>query len=179
MSLPEPPLDPDLLHAASVHHTPTIDDLPIDPDVADVAEAPPPESTRIWDIALVVAAGGAIGGGLRYSVGQVVPNGSAGFPWPTFIENILGSFLLGVLLVMVLIAWPGSRYRRPFIGTGILGGFTTFSAFSVETADLLRTGSPGMAGVYLANSLGFGILAAAGGIILGVRLGRWVDRRRG
>lgn len=179
MSLPEPPHDPDRLHGVLAHHTPTVDDLPIDPDVADVAEAPPPATSRSWDIALVVAAGGAIGGGMRYALGQFVADGATGFPWPTFIENILGSFLLGVLLVMVLVAWPGSRYRRPFVGTGILGGFTTFSAFSVEAASLLRDGSPALAGIYIACSLGFGILAAAGGIILGVRLGRWVDRGRG
>lgn len=178
MSLPEPIDDPDRYNLAPAHHGPTLDDLPIDPDVADVATAPPATEERIWDIVLAVAAGGAIGGGARYLVGHLVGPGANGFPWPTFIENILGSFLLGVLLVTVLIAWPGSRYRRPFIGTGILGGFTTFSAFSVETGVLLREGSAAVAGAYLATTLGFGILASAGGIILGVRLGRWVDGRR-
>lgn len=118
------------------------------------------------DIAAVVAVGGACGGGLRWWLGELLPRSSNGFPWSTFIVNVIGCFLLGVLLVFVLEVWRPGRYLRPFWGVGVLGGFTTFSAYSAETADLLRNGQSALALTYLIGSVSGGLLATWIGMAL-------------
>ena len=84
----------------------------------------------------VVALGGVIGSLARYGLAEAVPHGATGFPWATFVTNVLGCFAIGVLLAQLT-----PRHHpllRPFLGTGILGGFTTFSTFAVDTEKLLH-----------------------------------------
>lgn len=101
---------------------------------------------------LQVAIGGAIGSALRYGVnvsaGRAFGNG---FPWGTLIVNIVGSFTMG-LLVAVLAQKGGMRFA-PFLMTGVLGGFTTFSAFSLDTITLWERGAHGLALAYVAASV--------------------------
>jgi CrcB protein len=140
-------------------------ELPLDPDTAfeapSVVEAiePVEQSARRWDIALVVAAGGALGGGARYLLNVAWPTGTGHFPWATFVENVVGCFLLGSLMVLLLDVWPPTRYGRPFLGVGVLGGFTTFSTYTAETDALLRRGQVPMALTYFFGSLAVGLLA--------------------
>ncbi len=65
--------------------------------------------------------------------------GSGRFPWATFVENVTGAFALGVLVVLAFARWPRSRYLRPFLGVGVLGGFTTFSTYALDIRISLRT----------------------------------------
>ncbi|GAB3254951.1 fluoride efflux transporter FluC [Nocardioides dilutus] len=117
-----------------------------------------------WDVLLVVAAGGALGSLGRWGVGEVVPWSGDGFPWATFIENISGGLALGVLIVFLLDVWPPHRYLRPFLGVGLLGGYTTFSAYMLESRDLLAGGEAATAFAYLGGSLVAGLTAVWLGI---------------
>lgn len=151
-------------------------DLPIDPGTADSPDdaVVPLERERIWDLLLVIAAGGAIGGAMRFLVGQNVAPGANGFPWATFIENVLGAFLLGMLMVFIVEVWPPNRYLRPFLGVGVLGGFTTFSAFADETRALLMDGAAAVAGMYMFGSVAAALLA----VFAGMRLAHLLTRGR-
>ncbi|MEM7598658.1 MAG: fluoride efflux transporter CrcB [Pseudomonadota bacterium] len=114
---------------------------------------------------LQVALGGAIGASARYltSVGAVRLMGP-GFPWATLSVNIVGSFLMGVLVVVL--AQKGGMKAAPFLMTGILGGFTTFSAFSLDAFTLYERGQPGAALAYVTASVLVSIAALAAGILV-------------
>ena len=98
---------------------------------------------------LFVMLGGAIGAGLRFAASGMAANVfGRGFPWGTWSVNLLGGLLMGLL--------AGMRPSEPlllFLGVGILGGFTTFSAFSLETAQMLERGDLVLAAVYAASSV--------------------------
>jgi CrcB protein len=116
---------------------------------------------------LLVAAGGAIGSAARYGVGRIgSPQLSGAIPWHTLLINASGAFLIGLLLVAAArLGWPA--WWRPFLAVGILGGYTTFSTFSLETIELMLRGSYGTAATYAIGTLAVGLLATAGGILLG------------
>ena len=98
-----------------------------------------------------VALGGAIGASARYLTNVAVMRGiGPGFPWATVIVNVAGSFLMGVLVVVL--AGTGNRFA-PFLITGILGGFTTFSAFSLDAVTLWERGATGPALAYVLGSV--------------------------
>jgi CrcB protein len=109
-----------------------------------------------------VALGGALGGGARYALNQALPRGD-GFPWATFTENVTGCFLLAVLMVVLLEVLPPMRYARPFLGVGVLGGFTTFSTYTADTRALLASGQAGIALAYLLGSVMAGLVAVVFG----------------
>ncbi len=110
-----------------------------------------------------VALGGAIGASLRYlaSVGATRAFGP-GFPVATVFVNILGSFLMGVLVV-VLAEKGGTRFA-PFLMTGLLGGFTTFSAFSLDAVTLYERGQTLLAGGYVIGSVVLSLAALVAGM---------------
>ena len=114
---------------------------------------------------LQVALGGAIGSSARYltSVGAMRLIGP-GFPWATLAVNVVGSFLMGVLVV-VLAHKSGTRLA-PFLMTGILGGFTTFSAFSLDALTLYERGQIALAGFYVTASVVFSLAAIVAGMAL-------------
>jgi fluoride exporter len=118
------------------------------------------------DVLVAVAAGGAVGSLGRWGLGEGLA-GSGPFPWATFVENVTGGFALGLLVVVLLAAWPGSRYLRPFLGVGVLGGYTTFSTFSQEIFSLLESNDIAVALTYAAASVGVGLLAVYAGTLLG------------
>ena len=144
--------------------------LPMDSDVTAESEEPTEVSRRFdvlrsrWDVLLVISAGGALGSAARWGVGELVPWSGDGFPWATFVENVSGGFALGVLMVLLLDVWPPRRYLRPFLGVGLLGGFTTFSTYMLETRDLLDGGEAALAMAYLTGSLVVGLIAVWLGI---------------
>lgn len=114
---------------------------------------------------LLAAAGGALGAGARYlvGVGAMRLMGPA-FPWGTLSVNIVGCFLMGVLIEGAALKWSMSNELRTFLATGILGGFTTFSAFSLDFAVLMERKAQASALVYLSASVGFSILALFAGL---------------
>ncbi|ADE84096.1 fluoride efflux transporter CrcB [Rhodobacter capsulatus] len=112
---------------------------------------------------LFVALGGALGSALRYLVNITLPRlVGHGFPYATMTVNVLGSFAMGVLVVVL--AMKGGTRFAPFLMTGILGGFTTFSAFSLDAAKLVETGEIGTAAVYVLGSVGLGLAALFAGM---------------
>ncbi|KQI67101.1 protein CrcB [Loktanella sp. 3ANDIMAR09] len=112
-----------------------------------------------------VALGGAIGATLRWLTGLwALRVMGPGFPWATLCVNVVGSFLMGVLVVL-LAERSGNRFA-PFMMTGVLGGFTTFSAFSLDAIRLIETGQLGLAGLYVGASVGVALLALFAGLIV-------------
>lgn len=122
---------------------------------------------------LAVFAGGMAGAAARYGILAGYPNTPGEFPRTTFVENIAGAFLLGLLLTVVLRGWRWRFEPRPLLATGMLGAFTTFSTFAVEIANLIDDGYPGISIAYAVASLVVGLLAA----LLGIRLGQMAPRR--
>ncbi|MFH0517942.1 fluoride efflux transporter CrcB [Streptomyces sp. M41] len=104
-------------------------------------------------VVAVVALGGAIGASARYAATLWWPAQPGGFPWATFWVNVLGCALIGVFMVVITEAWAAHRLVRPFFGTGVLGGFTTFSTYAVDIQQLVDGGHPGTALAYLAATL--------------------------
>lgn len=125
---------------------------------------------------LNVAVGGAAGSVLRYHVGRALggfaaPGGGVmrtAFPWGTLGVNIIGSLLMGLLigwLARGTLSETGTESARLLLGVGLLGGFTTFSAFSAELVTMLHRGQIGMAGAYVAVSLVAGMAAVLAGLV--------------
>lgn len=106
-----------------------------------------------------MALGGALGGLGRWGLDQVLPTGEGGFPWTTLVENVTGSLLLGVAMVLLTERRRPGRFLRPFLGTGVLGGFTTFSTYTGQTTALLLDGRAPLALTYLTGTLAACLLA--------------------
>ena len=130
---------------------------------------------------LVIAAGGALGSLARYALERAMPDDSPRvFAWATFLTNVSGCLLIGVLMWLVVEVWEPRRYARPFLGVGVLGGFTTFSTYAVEAQGMARAGAWGTAGAYVVASLVLGVLAVRAGQGLGRRIvGRGPGRDAG
>ncbi|MFI2760532.1 fluoride efflux transporter CrcB [Streptomyces echinatus] len=104
-------------------------------------------------VVAVVAVGGALGAAARYALTLAWPTPPGGFPWATFWTNVSGCAAMGVLMVLITEVWAAHRLLRPFLGTGVLGGFTTFSTYAVDIRGLVDAGRPGLGLVYLAATL--------------------------
>ncbi|MGY5884996.1 fluoride efflux transporter CrcB [Modestobacter lacusdianchii] len=116
------------------------------------------------------ALGGAVGALGRWGVAEALPSPAGGWPWATLLVNLTGCLLLGLLLAVLAARRPDSPWLRPLLGTGVLGGYTTFSTFAVETVRLAEAGAWATAAGYVLASVLGGVLAAAGGVALGRRL---------
>ena len=115
---------------------------------------------------LLVAAGGAVGASARYAVTLLLRPVSGGFPWHTLGVNIAGSFLLGLLVAVLPEGDAGERLRL-LLGVGVLGGFTTFSAFSVDALTLAQQDQWLTAAVYAVGSVAAALAGAAAGYAAG------------
>ena len=118
---------------------------------------------RDLPVLATVAAGGVLGALARYGVSSAWPHEPGGFPWATFG--------IGVLLVMITEIRSTHRLTRPFLGTGVLGGYTTFSTYAVETERLLSD-HPVTALVYLFGTAAAALVAVQAGVVLARALGR-------
>jgi CrcB protein len=121
--------------------------------------------------ALAIAAGGAIGALMRYWVSTAIYAWlGRGFPWGTLGVNLLGSFAMGILYILLLERLSSAPEMRAFLLIGFLGAFTTFSTFSIETLNLLENAQIGKALINAAGSVVICIAAAWLGVVLGRQL---------
>jgi CrcB protein len=113
-----------------------------------------------WDARELVAifSGGFIGAVARAEIAERLPHGTSAWPWPTFIVNIAGAFLLGYFTTRLQERLPLSAYRRPFLGTGLCGALTTFSTMQLELIEMLDARAFGTAAAY-------GVLSVVGGFV--------------
>lgn len=99
-----------------------------------------------WSVVGVVAIGGAAGAAARYGAERLWPNGTSAFPWTILLVNTVGCFLMGVLMVTMKLRFPGApRLISPLLGTGVLGGFTSFSHYTDNVRVLFENHQPGYA----------------------------------
>ncbi|QKZ23514.1 fluoride efflux transporter FluC [Streptomyces chartreusis] len=110
-------------------------------------------------VVAVVAAGGALGATARYALALWWPLQPGGFPWATFWTNVVGCAVIGVFMVIITDVWAAHRLVRPFFGTGVLGGFTTFSTYAVDIQRLVDDGHPRVGLAYLAATLAAALTA--------------------
>ena len=118
-------------------------------------------------IGVYIALGGGIGSFLRYVITSTIARyfGTI-FPYGTLTVNIIGSLTMGIIIEYLSRTLPHSNELRAFLAIGILGGFTTFSAFSLESINLLQRGASAMAAAYIVASVLLSILAVFGGMAI-------------
>ncbi|MFG2671840.1 fluoride efflux transporter CrcB [Streptomyces sp. DT20] len=120
-------------------------------------------------VVAVVALGGATGACARYGASLLWPTEADGFPWTTLVVNVIGCAVIGVFMVVISEVWAAHRLVRPFFGTGVLGGFTTFSTYAVDIQRLVDGGRARSGLAYL----GLTLLAALAAVWSAV----WLTRR--
>lgn len=137
-----------------------------------------PPRQSLWrgqaPVVAMVALGGALGATARYAIALRWPAQPDGFPWATFWTNVVGCAVIGVFMVVITDVWAAHRLVRPFFGTGVLGGFTTFSTYAVDIRRLVDHGRPALGLAYLAATL----LAALTAVWLASTAARRVLKRR-
>ncbi len=119
---------------------------------------------------LLAAVGGALGALARWAVAEAVPGSPGGWPWATLLVNLTGCLLLGVLLGVLGSRSPEPAWAKPFLGVGVLGGYTTYSTFAVEVVELVHDGAYAVAGGYLLFSVLGAVLAVGVGALAGRKL---------
>ncbi|ATL32494.1 fluoride efflux transporter FluC [Streptomyces formicae] len=155
-------------------------DAPMDPDVDLSVPAERGGLTRgQGGVLAAVSVGGAIGASARYAASLHWPVAPGGFPWATLAVNAVGCALIGVLMVLVTEVWTPHRLVRPFLGTGVLGGFTTFSTYTVDIERLLSGGYARTGLAYLALTLLAAVAAVWGAVRVTRRLTRRLTEGRG
>ncbi|GAA2815898.1 CrcB family protein [Saccharopolyspora taberi] len=134
------------------------------------AEARPRRRARVpWDLLGAVAVGGSIGSLLRHGASLLWPG-----PWSTLLVNAVGCVAIGVLMHVITEVVSTHRLVRPFLGVGVLGGFTTFSTYVADAIRLVAGHRPGLALAYLLGT----VLVALAAVVAGVALARLCTRRR-
>ena len=126
-----------------------------------------------WDVLGAVAVGGMAGASARYGIQRAWPTETGSFPWATFVINISGCAVIGALMVVIVEIGFGHRLVRPLLGTGVLGGYTTFSTYAVDVQQLVAGGAPLVALAYLVLTP----TAALGAVWAGTVLARRVVRK--
>jgi CrcB protein len=118
-----------------------------------------------WGVILMVALGGALGSVVRYMVaGAVQPAWWPGFPFGIFVVNITGGLVMGLITALAALKLNLTPEMRAFLTTGILGGYTTFSTFSLDSAMLMERGAYVQAAAYVTGSVVLSILALFAGL---------------
>ncbi|MGW6024142.1 fluoride efflux transporter CrcB [Streptomyces sp. NPDC055099] len=123
----------------------------------------------VWPVVAVVAVGGAIGASARYGASLIWPTAPGTFPTTTLLVNVVGCAVMGAFMAILTEMRAPHRLLRPFFGTGVLGGFTTFSTYAVDIERLVAGGHAGTGLAYL----GLTLLAA----LAAVWSAAWVTRR--
>lgn len=146
-------------------------ELPVDPDpsILELRQPRPQHAQPL--LLLLVATGGFLGAAARYGVSLGLPTRTGSWPTGTFVVNLAGAFLLGVLLEALARRGPDEgcrRHVRLFLGTGFCGAFTTYSTLATETDLLIRDGASGLAFAYALISLFAGLVLTTAGIAVAV-----------
>ncbi|MFG2040497.1 fluoride efflux transporter FluC [Dactylosporangium sp. NPDC048998] len=154
------------------------DGAPVDADVdlhvpaerAELRPSPVP-------VLAAISAGGVCGTLARYGLSTAWPHPRGEFPWTTLLINVSGCLLIGVLMVIVTQVAPDRRLLRPFVGVGVLGGYTTFSTYVVDIHQTASAGAPWVALAYLAVTVVGALLAVwAGAAATGAVVSRWAGQ---
>jgi CrcB protein len=144
---------------------------PIDPDVDLHVKAQAVElSAHPALILSAIAVGGVLGTLARYALQAAFPHVVTEFGWATFGVNVVGCFLIGVLMVVLTRHYPDSALLRPFLGVGVLGGFTTFSAYALDIDQAFLAGAVGTALAYLLATVVAALVAVWAGSTVARRL---------
>jgi CrcB protein len=154
----------------------------VDPDVDVHVPRQRQEASTHRGVVPVIALGGMLGASARHSLELLWPTLPEAFPWATFAANVSGCLLIGVLMVHVVEAGAAHPLVRPFLGVGLLGGYTTFSTYAVQGDGLLTSHHPGRALAYLIGTLAAAMVSVALGVFTaraGLRLRPWFAHRRG
>jgi len=126
-----------------------------------------------WPVLAAISAGGVVGALSRFGLTEAFPYRPGGFAWATFTINVSGCLLIGALMVLIEQVWTGRRLLRPFLGVGVLGGFTTFSTYVVDIQQTVAASAAGTALLYLAATLTCALVA----VWIGTTLTGWAVRR--
>jgi fluoride exporter len=145
---------------------------PQDPPLADTPRPPLRNTLRTIPASalILVATGGALGAIARYGLTLAFPTDPGTFDLATFLANTAGGLLIGALMVIVTEIAPGARLVRPFLGVGVLGGFTTFSTYIIDIGRAANTGETLLAVTYAFATMAAALLAAATGMYATRRL---------
>jgi CrcB protein len=145
---------------------------------ADVDVHVPAERVKLRPSAVpviaAISAGGVCGALARYAVSVAWPHHPDGFAWSTWLVNVSGCLLIGVLMVLISEVWVGRRLVRPFLGVGVLGGYTTFSTSIVDVQQAAGHGAAEVALLYLGATL----LGALTAVWTGTTVTAWAVRTR-
>jgi CrcB protein len=114
---------------------------------------------------LLAALGGALGALARWGIASALPTSPTDWPWATLLVNLSGCLLLGVLFAVLAARFPDADWPRPLLAVGVLGGYTTYSAFAVEVVRLAESGALLLAGAYVVVSVVGGVVAVAAGTL--------------
>ncbi|MET8945251.1 fluoride efflux transporter CrcB [Streptomyces sp. NPDC004542] len=135
-------------------------DEPADPDVDLHVPAQRREVLRgQWPVVAAVSLGGAVGASARYGASLLWPTAPGAFPLTTLVVNVIGCGVIGVFMVVITDVWAAHRLVRPFFGTGVLGGFTTFSTYAVDIQRLVDGGHATTGLLYLAATMSAALAA--------------------
>lgn len=144
----------------------------------------PPDRARRRDFARhpaavlgAISAGGVVGALARHWLSELLPLRSGEWPWATWLVNVSGCLLIGVLMVVVDEVWRRQRLLRPFLGVGVLGGYTTFSTAMVDLQQLVLAGAPATGLLYLGVTALAALVAVAVGWVGAVAVIRFARRR--
>jgi fluoride exporter len=148
-------------------------EMPTDPDV-DLHVARQRRELRWapWTLLAVISVGGVIGACGRHALALALPREPGRFPWATFVTNVSGCLLIGILIVLITEVWAAHRLLRPFLGVGVLGGYTTFSTYAVDVQQLVDAGAARTGLLYLAGTL----IAALTAVYVGITATRLATR---
>jgi CrcB protein len=131
-----------------------------------------------WLTLGVIAVGGVIGALARQGLWAAFPHRLGSFDWTTLGINAAGCALIGALMTAVTQVWHAHRLTGPFLGVGVLGGFTTFSTYIIEAQQSITAGVPATGLAYLAATLATALLAVYAGVTTIRLLARWHHRER-
>ncbi|MFI0451855.1 fluoride efflux transporter FluC [Actinomadura sp. 6N118] len=131
-----------------------------------------------WSTLGAISAGGVLGALARYGISTAFPHPPDAFAWATWGINVSGCLLIGILMVAITELWQAHRLVRPFLGVGVLGGFTTFSTAIVEAQQAVQAGAAPTGLIYLAATLAGALVAVYAGVHLTRLLARPLRRHR-
>lgn len=147
-------------------HPGTDPDVDPDVDLDDPAERRELRTPGIVPVLGAIAVGGVLGAVARYGLGLALPHTTGGWPWATLLTNVSGCLLIGVLMVVITERFRAHPLTRPLLGVGVLGGYTTFSTYVVDTVTLAGSGHDAVAAAYAVTTPVLAMVAVSVGVLV-------------